>query len=90
MNEGYASLAIDYTKEILAIDSPTGMTAKAEQYVVDKLSDMGYSVKHTNKGGVLADLGGEGAGLLFSAHIDTLGAMVCEIKGNGALRATTT
>ena len=41
MNEGYASLAIDYTKELLAIDSPTGMTAKAEQYVVDKLSDMG-------------------------------------------------
>ena len=88
MNEGYSSLAIDYTKELLTIDSPTGMTAKAEQYVVDKLSDMGYAVKHTNKGGVLADLGGEGAGLLFSAHIDTLGAMVCEIKGNGALRAT--
>lgn len=84
----YADIAIEYSKELLAIDSPTGMTAKAEGYVVEALSSMGFKVVHTNKGGVVADLGGEGPGLLFSAHIDTLGAMVCEIKGNGALRVT--
>ncbi len=47
---------------------------------------MGYTPEITPKGGLLVCLGGEGEGLLLGAHIDTLGAMVREVKANGALR----
>lgn len=44
----------------------------------------------TEKGGVLVDLGGQGQGngLLLAAHLDTLGGMIAQIKGNGRLRLT--
>ena len=44
----------------------------------------------TEKGGVIVDLGGEDAqnARLLEAHLDTLGAMVAQIKGNGRLRLT--
>ncbi|MBQ8381507.1 MAG: M42 family metallopeptidase [Clostridia bacterium] len=86
----YAERAVGYTAELLAIDSPTGFTAKAVKYVADKLSSFGYSPKITKKGGVtvcLADVPGS-EGLLLEAHTDTLGAMVAEIKGSGRLRVT--
>ena len=34
----------------------------------------------------MVDLGGDGDPLVLSAHIDTLGAMVAEVKANGRLR----
>ena len=75
-------------KELLAIDSPTGFTRRAAEYCRDRFEDLGISVSLTEKGGVLADLGcgAEENAILLSAHIDTLGAMVAEIKGNGRLR----
>lgn len=83
---------LDYTlkalKEILAIDSPSGFTDAAANYAADQLKEMGYHPVFTKKGGVLCDLGGEDTAdaLLLSAHIDTLGAMVAEIKSSGTLR----
>ena len=75
---------------MLAIDSPTGYTAKAAAWVKEAFEKMGFSAEITEKGGVLADLGGEDNenGLLLAAHADTLGAMVAQIKGNGRLRLT--
>ena len=61
---------------------------------------MGYEPVSTQKGGVLVTLGGgkakevqdqsepsrqEGA-ILTAAHVDTLGAVVAEVKVNGRLR----
>ncbi|MBR6425654.1 MAG: peptidase M42, partial [Oscillospiraceae bacterium] len=76
--------------ELLAIDSPTGFTDKAADWVQKAFSELGYDARKTNKGGILVDLGGENAqdGLLLQAHTDTLGAMVAEIKGSGRLRLT--
>ena len=84
----YADYAWDKTAALLAIDSPSGYTAAAAQWVKAEFENMGFAAHITTKGGVLVDLGGEGDGLLLEAHADTLGAMVCAIKGNGRLKLT--
>ena len=86
----YAEYAWEKTAALLAIDSPTGYTAKAAVWVKEAFEKMGFPAKITEKGGVLADLGGADCenGLLLAAHADTLGAMVAQIKGNGRLRLT--
>ena len=86
----YADYAWEETAALLAIDSPSGFTAKAAEWVKNEFSNLGFDAKITTKGGVLIDLGGKDAndGLFLEAHADTLGCMVCEIKGNGRLRMT--
>lgn len=84
----YADFAIEKTVKLLAIDSPTGFTSRAAEYVKNEFAALGGKVSVTGKGGILVDLGGEGEGLLLEAHTDTLGGMVAEIKGNGRLRLT--
>ena len=90
MNKDYALYAVEMTKELLAIDSPSGYTEKAAAWVQKAFSDLGFDARITAKGGVLIDLGGEDAsdGLFLEAHADTLGAMVSEIKGSGRLKVT--
>ena len=84
----YVDFAVEKTVELLAIDSPTGYTKAAEDYVLREFNALGFAAKRTNKGGILVDLGGkdENDALLLEAHADTLGGMVAEIKGNGRLR----
>ncbi len=86
----YADYAWEQTAALLAIDSPSGFTANAAQWIQNAFSNLGYGAHITEKGGVLVDLGGESRedGLLLAAHTDTLGAMVAEVKGNGRLRLT--
>ena len=86
----YADYAWEQAAALLAIDSPSGYTAKAAQWVQETFSALGFDAAITVKGGVLVDLGGENAedGLLLEAHADTLGAMVAQVKGNGRLRLT--
>ena len=86
----YADYAWEETAKLLAIDSPSGFTAKAAQWVKDEFSALGFDAQITTKGGVLIDLGGTDAndGLFLEAHADTLGCMVAEVKGNGRLRLT--
>ena len=64
------------------------MTGKATDYLMDELTRLGFQPERTRKGTVICCLGGEGHPLLMSAHVDTLGAMVRAIKGNGHLRYT--
>ena len=87
----YMEYSVQVTQRLLAADSPSGFTRAAEQVLLKELSDLGYAPKQTTKGGVLVDLGGTDVndGLLLQAHIDTLGAMVAEVKGSGRLRLTT-
>ena len=79
---------IEQLKKLTAIASPSGFTKQVAEYTVEEFRKLGYEPKLTKKGCVLVELGGEGNGLVLSAHIDTLGAMVAEIKGNGRLRLT--
>ncbi len=88
----YAEAAVKKTLELLTIDSPTGYTAKAADFVKKEFEALGFAAHLTTKGGVLIDLGGcresLDGDLLLEAHTDTLGGMVAEIKGNGRLRLT--
>ena len=79
---------LDELKKIMAIDSPSGFTRKAADYIMQQLREFGFEPELTRKGCVLCCLGGEGSPVVFSAHIDTLGGMVSEVKNNGRLKLT--
>ena len=88
MNYEYAKYATEKAKELLSIDSPTGFTDRAADWVQNAFTALGFSAHRTVKGGVLVDFGGEKGqdGLILMAHTDTLGGMVAEVKANGRLR----
>ena len=88
MERTYAEYAARQAMELLAVDSPTGFTARAADWVQRAFEELGYTARRTAKGGVLVDLGGRGEGLLLEAHADTLGGMVAEVKNSGRLRLT--
>lgn len=86
--EKYMDYVLEQTKKILSIDSPTGYTKEAADYVINAYEALGYHPVKTVKGGVLVEIGGsdEKDAILLEAHMDTLGAMVREIKSNGRLK----
>ncbi|MGD8405037.1 MAG: M42 family metallopeptidase [Anaerolineales bacterium] len=76
---------------LLNIPSPTGLTEEAIAFVEKELS--GYSQLKTNrtrKGALVAVWEGQNsdAPRALTAHVDTLGAMVKEIKSSGRLSIT--
>ena len=87
--KNYIDYIVEETKKILEIDSPSGYTKNATDYLMKLLQDMGYEPKLSRKGNVFVTIGGEGEPLVLAAHVDTLGAMVRSIKDNGRLRPTT-
>jgi putative aminopeptidase FrvX len=86
----YVDYIMQVTQQLLAIDSPTGYTDDAVVFIMKEYEKLGYKPEKTKKGGVIVDLGGKKTndGLMLAAHTDTLGGMVCEIKGNGRLRVS--
>ena len=85
----YLDYILDETKKLLAIDSPSGFTERAASYVMDEYTALGYTPVRTTKGGVFCEISrnpNKGDSLMREAHIDTLGAMVCEIQPNGYLK----
>ena len=90
IEKNYAEFAWEQTAALLAVDSPSGYTKAAAQWVKAAFESLGCPAYMTVKGGVIAELGGKDAsdGLLLEAHADTLGAMICQIKGNGRLKLT--
>ncbi len=90
MKRDYAVYSAEKAIELIGIDSPSGYTREAADWVKNEFEALGYKAEITVKGGVIIDLGGEDKddALLLQAHTDTLGGMVAEIKGNGRLRIT--
>lgn len=87
--EKYLGYILDESKKLLAIDSPSGFTEKAASYVMDAYAALGYTPVRTTKGGVFCEISrnsNKKDSLMMEAHIDTLGAMVCEIQPNGYLK----
>src|SRR5262245_21048856 len=79
------------TATLCRIPSPTGFTRAAIDHVADELRQLGLPLRRTVKGALVATLrGGDPTlgGRTLSAHVDTLGAMVKEIKENGRLKLT--
>ena len=86
----YTDFILKHLKALLSIYSPTGYTKDVTDYLMKEYKALGYEPQKTVKGGVLVDLGGkdEKNAVFLEAHVDTLGAMVREIKGNGRLALT--
>ena len=72
------------------IPSPSGHTAKAIAYLAAELDALGVVHRTTNKGALVATLPGRDATRHrhIAAHVDTLGAMVKEVKASGRLKLT--
>ncbi|MGE7606865.1 M42 family metallopeptidase [Peribacillus frigoritolerans] len=81
---------VSYIKDLVSIPSPSGYTEQAIKYAADFMEQRKVPYNITNKGALLATLKGEDDGKhrLLTAHVDTLGAMVKEIKANGRLKLT--
>ncbi|NLV88220.1 MAG: M42 family metallopeptidase [Tissierellia bacterium] len=77
-------------EELLKIPSPTGNTKKAVDFVEERFKELGIETRRTNKGALIATIVGKNMEkeVTLSAHVDTLGGMVKEIKGNGRLKIT--
>jgi len=75
---------------LLNTPSPTGDTEAAIAYVESALADLGLTARRTRKGALLATLPGRAGDepRAVTAHVDTLGAMVKEVKANGRLALT--
>ena len=86
MQSVYKEYALHQLETILNIPSPSGFTEQAVAYCAEEFARMGYQPQISPKGGLLVCLGGEGEPIVLGAHLDTLGAMVREIKPSGALR----
>ena len=81
--------ATDFLIELLGTPSPTGYTEAAVALIERELATLGVVGERTPKGGLLWTVAGTGEGeVAFSAHADTLGAMVKEIRKNGRLGLT--
>ena len=79
---------IDQLVRLLCTPSPTGNTEAAISLVEDALVALGLKTERTNKGALVAILPGRSftRPRALSGHIDTLGAMVKEIKRDGRLK----
>lgn len=80
---------VHFLKTLLETPSPTGFTDLAMDYVemtFNSIPDLG--MRRTRKGGLLITWKGvsDEAPRALTAHVDTLGAMVKEIKSNGRLK----
>ena len=55
-DQKYVDYIMEKTVEVLAVDSPTGYTKEAAEYVCNAYRALGYEPVLTVKGGVLVDL----------------------------------
>lgn len=84
----YTDYAVEQIVSLVKIPSPTGYTRAATDYLLNELTGMGYAPVRTKKGAVVCRLCEGEHPMLLSAHVDTLGAMVRSVKGNGRIRYT--
>ena len=80
---------VDFLVKLLNIHSPTGFAEPAITFVENELSQFSQlQLTRTRKGALVAkwEVESELAPVALTAHVDTLGAVVKEIKSNGRLR----
>lgn len=79
---------MELIQKLVSIPSPSGNTSKIISFIEDYIKDWGVEARRNHKGGLIMTVKGEDdtKHRLLTAHVDTLGAMVKEIKGNGRLK----
>ncbi len=84
-------LDMDYVlatlEALLDIRSPSGYTDEIVRWTVNELQRLGLGCELTRRGAIRADIGGEqhSPDRAIVAHLDTVGAMVKDLKPNGRL-----
>lgn len=86
----YQEYMLSVLKEILGVDSPTGFSKAVNEKLCEMLSVLGYAAETSNKRLVKVRIKGKSSEkkIAISAHVDTLGAMVKNITGDGKIRFT--
>ncbi|MGQ0602410.1 MAG: M42 family metallopeptidase [Anaerolineales bacterium] len=81
---------VEFLTGLLNTPSPTGFTEAAIAYCEREFARFGFPLRRTVKGALVFELPGRAsdAPRALTAHVDTLGAMVKEIKPNGRLKLT--
>ncbi|MCU9613365.1 M42 family metallopeptidase [Caldibacillus lycopersici] len=79
---------IEIIQKLVSIPSPSGNTEKVITFVEQFFRNLGVDTYRNRKGGLIATLKGadDSKHRMLTAHVDTLGAMVKEVKSNGRLR----
>lgn len=79
---------INLLQKLVETPSPSGYTKEIMTFIANYLKDIQVSYKKSNKGAVIATIEGQDTTKhrLLTAHTDTLGAMVKEVKSNGRLK----
>ncbi|MFJ7825153.1 M42 family metallopeptidase [Psychrobacillus sp. NPDC096623] len=86
----HAKDTVSLLKQLVEIPSPSGYTKEIMDFMEDILQKLKVDYIRTNKGALIATIKGsdETKHRLLTAHTDTLGAMVKEVKGSGRLQLT--
>lgn len=79
---------VELLKDLVNTASPSGYTSAIMKKMGDYLKELGISYQKTNKGAIIVTFMGENneQHRLLTAHTDTLGAIVKEIKPSGRLK----
>src|SRR5690606_14184173 len=79
---------VQLIKQLVSIPSPTGYTEKIIHYIERFIERLQVPYYRTNKGALVITLPGKDdtKHRMLTAHVDTLGAMVKEIKSSGRLK----
>lgn len=76
--------------DILAIPSPSGYTKDVINFLVNLCEKENYKYERLNNGNLVVTIQGKTDYTIgVGAHVDTLGAMVCAINGDGTLKFDT-
>lgn len=81
---------ISFLTDLLSINSPSGYTKHAVDYLRETLENIGYDTETTPKGNLVVSVTGQDTSHTrgLSAHVDTLGLMVRSINDDGTLSLT--
>ncbi len=81
---------LEFAKKLLMIDSPSGYTKKAIEFLKLEAQTLGFKCELTQKGNLIVHVDGVDSSnkVGVCAHTDTLGLMVKSVNGDGTLSIT--
>lgn len=90
MQEINKNYILEIASKLINIDSPSGFTKNAVDYLEKEIKLLGFATEKTKKGNLIVTVQGKDQNytLGLGAHTDTLGLMVRSIKPDGKLAIT--
>lgn len=80
---------LNILENVIKIDSPTGYTNNVISYLEKVVDELGFNHYRNQKGNLIVEVDNPANYTVgLGAHVDTLGAMVRSINGNGTLKFT--